>query len=110
MRWAPWARMAGLHLGGDRPQVLADDGHAMAVRLQAQQGVELVVGVGDVGAVGGLHTARDPEQPVQPHDVVDAQQAGVCHQRAQAGDLVAVALGPASAGGAAGGSPNPGRV
>src|SRR5205085_11223347 len=58
-------------------EVLADNDALRAVRLDGQNRVQLLLRIAYVDAVLRLAAARDPEEPVQAHDVVDAEDAGV---------------------------------
>ena len=57
----------------DRPQVLAHDEGAGALALQGEDVEQLGRRVADVGPLGRPTVGWDPEQPGQPHHVVDAQ-------------------------------------
>ncbi len=72
-RSASASRRGRLH----RPEVLADDVGAGPQALEGED-VEQVVGlIADVGAVLARGVLGDPEEPEQPHDVVEAEAAGV---------------------------------
>ena len=81
-------------LGRHGAEVLADQQRAVAVRLERQHGEQLVVGIAHVDAVLCRQPLRDPEQPLELHDMVDAQDAGVLQVVAQALDEMLVALRP----------------
>ena len=66
----------------DVAEVLADDDGAGAVRLEGEHADHRLVVVADVSARGRAETRRDPPQPEEPDDVVDAQRAGVPQHRA----------------------------
>ncbi len=71
----------GAHLVLHRAQVLAHDEGAGSVGLEGQEVEQVVVGVTNVGAVAGPDPRRDPVQPEQAHDVVDADAAAVGERR-----------------------------
>ena len=86
------ARQRAVHVPRHGAEVLPHHPGAGAVRLERQDGVELLGGVPHVDAVALVDAARDPEQPVELHHVVDAQHAGVGQVVAQDGAQVAVAV------------------
>ena len=61
----------------DDAEVLADHDGAGALRLQRQHADHRLVVVAHVGALGRRAALRDPPEPEQPDDVVDADPAGV---------------------------------
>ena len=63
--------------GRDGPEILTDDEGARPLALQRQDGKQVVGGVADIGPAPGRCAPGDPEQPEEPHDVVDAHPAGV---------------------------------
>ena len=72
------------HLVGHVADVLPDDGHAESPG-GFHHHVPLLIGrIAHVRAVAVRRRIRHPEQAVQPHDVVDAQQAAVTHLRLEA--------------------------
>ncbi len=60
------------HLVGDRAEILPHDEAAMPVALEGEQAHERVERVIDIGAFRGLRAGRHPEEPPQPHHMVDA--------------------------------------
>ncbi len=96
----------GFDLGRDRPQVLADEPGLAAVRLDREDRVDLGARGRDERAVLRLGAVGDPEQPVEPHDVVDPEGVGVPEVVPERGDQVAVAATRAGGRGATGESPS----
>ena len=62
---------------GHGAEILTDDDRTGAVRLEGNQGMELLGPVGHVGAVGCVAPVRDHVHPLEPHDVVDTEAIGV---------------------------------
>ncbi len=62
---------------GHRPEVFAQYDRLMAMGFKAEQAQQVVHRVIQVGAVGGRRAIGDHPQPLQAHDVINAQAAGV---------------------------------
>ena len=60
-----------------RAEVLADDHRARPLALERDDRQQIAGMAVHIRAVARLHSRRDPEQPEQPHHVIDAQAAGV---------------------------------
>ncbi len=76
-------------------EILADHGAGLPPAFESDEPQQVVERIVDVAAFGRRHAFRDPIEAVQRHDMVDAQDTGVAHVGAQAGDK-----GLRSAGGA----------
>ena len=74
------------HVRRYRTQVFPNDNRLMAVGLKSQYRVKLLSTVAHIGSLAGFHAARNKEQPMQAHYVVNAQNAGMLQVVAQAGD------------------------
>ena len=68
---------------GDRAEILSDDEASIAHALEGENAQELLKGIVDIAALGRPLACRNPEEPHQFHDVIDAQGAGVTHIGAQ---------------------------
>jgi hypothetical protein len=76
------------HRGRDGSQVLADD-HALALRLDAEHRMELVLAIADVHALLRVHPIRHDEESIERHHVIEPEDTGVlemspqrrCHRR-----------------------------
>ena len=88
------ARQVAVDVARHRAQVLPHHPGAAAVGLQRQDGEQLLGRIAHVDPLPLVDAAGDPEQPVELHDVVDAQDAGVRQVVAQHGAQVAVPLQP----------------
>ncbi len=90
-------------------QVLADDHRARPLALERDDRQQIIGVALDEGAVARVAALGDPEQPEQPHHVIDAQSAGVAEARADGLDegLVTGAAQPGMARTAAGPSSAP---
>ena len=75
---------------GHRAQVLADDEALIALALQRQYSQQVGERIVDVGAFLRARAFRHPEEPHEPHDVVEAQHARVAHQLPQRGHVRSV--------------------
>jgi len=82
----PDARERRTDLVGHGAEVLTDHHAAVALALERDDAEQVVERIVHVGAVAGLSSAGHPEQPREPHDVVDAKRPGVAHVGAQRGD------------------------
>jgi hypothetical protein len=80
-----------IDLGGDGAEVFADDARSVAVRFDAEDGVEFVGGIGDIGAGSGWETAWNPVESVERHDVVEAEDACELEVMAETIDEVGIA-------------------
>ena len=76
-------------LGGDGPEVLADEPGLLAVRLDGEDRVDLLGRGRDERPVLGLGPVGDPEEAVEAHDVVDPQGVGIPEVVPERGDQVA---------------------
>ena len=72
-------RQRRVHVAGHGPEVLPHHPGPMTMGLETDDGVELVGRIAHVGAVGRGPRARDPEQPVQTHHVVEPHRRRVRH-------------------------------
>ncbi len=66
-----------------RAEILADHHATVALAFQRQHRQQIVHRVFDIGAATGGFAIRDPPQPQQRHDVIDAQRAAAGHVGAQ---------------------------
>src|SRR4030042_6904979 len=64
----------------------------MTVRLHSQDSVKLLSVIAHVNAPAGVRSRRNPEKPVQSHNMVDAEDVRVLEVMPQVSDDVAVAL------------------
>ena len=79
-------------------QVLADDEAAAANALERGDAREIGERVVEIGACRGRRALRDHVEPLERHDMVDAQRAGVPHVGAQQLDEAAIAARPQALG------------
>jgi hypothetical protein len=68
------------HAVFDGAQVLADDEGAGPRAFERHDAEQVVGGIADVPTLGRGETGRNPEEPEQPHDVVDAKAASVAER------------------------------
>ena len=68
---------------GDGSEVFADDKTFRALALQRQLPEEVVERIAQIGAFQSRGAVGHNEQADQPHDVIDAQRAGMAHVSAQ---------------------------
>jgi len=64
----------------DGAEVLADDEGAGARAFERHDAEQVSGGIADVATFGRWEPGRDPEQPEQPHDVIDADSARVAER------------------------------
>ena len=78
---------------GHGAEILAHHHAGAALALQRDMADEIVEGIGEIGALGGLRPVGHDEEARQAHRVIDAQHAGVTHvgaeQRAKTAPAVA---------------------
>ena len=80
--------------GGHGAQVLSDDQRFAALGFQSQNGVELLGAVVDIGPVTGGCALRNPEQAMQSHHVVEAENRGTFQVVPKGGDKATVSFPP----------------
>src|SRR5436309_14777703 len=84
-------RLADLRFDG--AEILADNDYPVTDAFQCQDLHEIQRQLLDVGALGSIALFRDPVEPEEPHDVVDAQRASVAAVLANGFGKKAVAVG-----------------
>ena len=98
------------HPGLDGAEVLADHQRPGARGLQGQYREHRLGVVADVRPLRGRLPLRDPPEPEQAHDVVDAQGARVAEEGAQEAAVGGVAGRRPAGPGARAAGPSPGRA
>jgi hypothetical protein len=83
---------AALMVAGTGTDPLSVDAGAVTMRFERQDRVQLLVRVTDVHAIPRGKAVRDPEQPVQGHDVIDPEHPRVAEVVPQCRDQVPVAV------------------
>ncbi len=75
-----------------RAQVLTDNDSLVAVGFKGQDGVKLLSRVVQIDPLAGFHPFRNTEEPVEAHDVVNAENTRMAKVMAQIGNNISVAL------------------
>jgi uncharacterized protein YfaQ (DUF2300 family) len=64
----------------------------MSVRLDAQNGVQLLRVVANIDTVLGVHSLRDPKQSMKPHHVIDPEKSSILQVVLDHRDGITVAI------------------
>ena len=78
--------------GRNRAEILADHCAMLATTLQCHKTQQILQRIVYIGALGRLHSVRDPVEPVQRHNMVNSQNPGMAHIGAHAVDKRAKSL------------------
>src|SRR3990172_1644820 len=84
----------GVYIGWYGAEVFAGDLGSLPMGFETDDGVEFVGAMMHIHTLASRESPGNPVQAVQPHDMVEAQQAGVTEMMAQTLDVVAVTLAP----------------